>query len=331
MLNEIIQYSPVTGEIFDNSFFEYHKKNKDSRPFVTNFVTVKEFENVKAELSVSLCSIDQREDVDRRTKGNPSLSNAIRSAKRSKSRLIDLCKSNDFDYFVTLTFGTQDRKDDSATLKYFAKWRKDIRRRFPTMKYLAVPEYHKKGGIHFHILIGGIDLRSLKAVKTSHKTKSGNPIYNVHSWLYGFSTLTKIESKERCATYVAKYITKGDVDPRFFRRRRFYPSQNLKRPKITKFELCPDILLNNIGRYFDLEFYDKTHFYKRYIEKESSFEERKRWLWIEEYEREKMLKELENIKKNRKEKSIVFEQIANNMFENISQDKSKFISFVNYT
>ncbi len=178
----------------------------------------------------------------------PKLENAIRSMNRAKNNLMDILKSNDFNFFVTLTFDKNkiDRLNDKETRKAFAKFIKDLRRKFNNMIYVAVPEYHEKGGLHFHLLVGNVSFEDLRLEDSEKRVKSGRCkgqiIYNVNAWQNGFSTATKILDNNAIKYYLSKYLTKGKVDPRFFGKKRFYVSQNIERPQVEKFSLpCTDI------------------------------------------------------------------------------------------
>lgn len=170
----------------------------------------------------------------------PKMENAIRSMVRSKQQLMDILKCNDFDFFVTLTFDKTklDRLDDKATRKAFRRWANNMKKQFPNMWYVAVEEYHKKGGLHYHILIGGVTAQQLGLVdsgKTVRKGRcKGQPIYNATKWQNGYSTVTKVLDKIAVKYYLSKYLTKGKIDPRFFGKKRFFTSQNIIRPIIEK-------------------------------------------------------------------------------------------------
>ena len=164
-----------------------------------------------------------------------------RSARRARQTLYDICKCNDFSFFVTLTFDANkiDRMNDSATKRKYSQWANDVKKQFPNMYYVTVPEYHKKGGLHFHILIGGISLEELKATPALNKRgkqihKKGKAIWNIGAWKKGFSTLSIIGNGEATKHYICKYITKQHADDRFFNKRRYYVSRNITRPEIEK-------------------------------------------------------------------------------------------------
>lgn len=197
-----------------------------------NFETMQEYEENKNKL-------------DR--KYAPKLENAVRSMNRSKNNLMDILKSNDFNFFVTLTFDKNkiDRLDDKETRKKFTQWTNNITRDLQNLYYVAVPEYHKKGGLHFHLLIGGVIAEDLGLKDSGKIVKSGRckgqTIYNVTKWSKGFSTATKILDTNAVKYYLSKYLTKGKVDPRFYGKKRFYVSRNINRPQIEKMAFpCTD-------------------------------------------------------------------------------------------
>lgn len=171
----------------------------------------------------------------------PKLENAVRSMNRSKNNLMDILKSNEFNFFVTLTFDKTkiDRLDDNKTRKAFTQWANNITRNLPNLIYVAVPEYHKKGGLHFHLLIGGATAEDLGLEDSGKRVKSGRCkgqiIFNVSKWnRKGFSTATEILDTNAVKFYLSKYLTKSKVDPRFYNKKRFYVSRNIKRPQVEK-------------------------------------------------------------------------------------------------
>lgn len=180
----------------------------------------------------------EREKLEEELKDKPSdITSMVRSARRSRQTLYDIARCNDFDFFVTITFDKEkvERLNDEATRRTFTKWANFVRKKFPSMFYCAVPEYHKKGGLHYHLLVGGIKWDDLRPVFWK-LDKHGAPIYSVMAWPYGFSTVSRLKNREAAKHYVCKYITKQHYDLRFFRKRRFQTSHNISRPRIYHME-----------------------------------------------------------------------------------------------
>jgi len=183
-----------------------------------------------------------------------NIQNIVRSARRSRESLYDICRCNDFQYFVTWTFDQDkiDRLNDNKVKRKFTQFQNYLRKKFPQMYYVAVPEYHKKGGLHFHLLVGGVTMDELKAVPAVSKKgrlifKKGKQIFNVERWKLGFSTLSVIVNREASEHYICKYITKQHYDDRFFGKRRYYVSKNIRRPEIEKYRTTPEKCLDGIN------------------------------------------------------------------------------------
>lgn len=182
------------------------------------------------------------------------IQNIYRSARRSRQNLYDICRCNDFKYFVTWTLDQDkiERLNDNKVKRKFTQFQNYLRKKFPNMYYVAVPEYHKKGGLHFHLLIGGVTMDELKAVPALSKKgrlifKKGKQIFNVERWKLGYSTLSVIDNSEATKHYICKYITKQHYDDRFFGKRRYYVSKNIRRPEIEKHCTTPEKSLDGIN------------------------------------------------------------------------------------
>lgn len=98
------------------------------------------------------------------------------SVRRTRILLAMLLQMNDFDYFCTFTFNSRyvDRKNDEEVYKKFQLYLQQLKRKFPKLTYVIVPERHKvklkngdeeyefeidfddatKGVLHFHMLLG---------------------------------------------------------------------------------------------------------------------------------------------------------------------------------
>lgn len=184
------------------------------------------------------------------------------SVERTKILLNMLLEMNDFDWFCTLTFDKTriERTNDLQVYNAYKKYINNIKKQFPSFKYITVPERHEDLCIHFHLLIGGLTTKQLGlensgkvccswakwkngvcSLEYFNKTKSehtltetdGLPVYNVTTFPYGFTTVTRIANRQRCNSYVKKYIEKALGSTDIFKKRFFY-SSNLDVPNIVK-------------------------------------------------------------------------------------------------
>ena len=183
------------------------------------------------------------------------------SLRRTKILMNMLLEMNDFDWFATLTFDKEkiDRTNDELVYHAYKKYIDNTKQRFPSFRYLTVLERHEDGCIHFHLLIGGLTTKQLGLVNSGkvccswayyknkiasreffERTKSeheltdtdGLSVYNVTSFPYGLTTVTRIASRERCNSYVKKYINKDIGKSTEIFKKRFYYSRNLNRPAV---------------------------------------------------------------------------------------------------
>lgn len=177
------------------------------------------------------------------------------SIMRTRSVLSDLCLCNDFEWFVTLTFSPHKvkyRDNLSCCKSVLTSWLNHQRyNHSPNMKYIAVPEFHKDGAVHFHLLMSDFH----GAMRPSGvKNKNGRDIYNISYWNrdYGFSTAVKIDNIEAVSAYVRKYITKDMI--LLPGQKRYLCSNNLIRPvKYRNVNVPSSELLNASPVYEDMD------------------------------------------------------------------------------
>lgn len=129
-----------------------------------------------------------------------------------------------FKSFLTLTF-----KDEVFDIyeanKKFNSWRTSIKRRYPYLKYVGVPEFQKNGRVHYHLITNLIVGSEFLPNQLHEKNK-----FDVAFWNQGFSSAFPIKNIN-IVGYLTKYMTK-DIDKRLFSHRRYFYSQNLKKPEI---------------------------------------------------------------------------------------------------
>ena len=154
-----------------------------------------------------------------------------RSQKRAKAKVYDYIMANqDLTLFCTLTLDKEkiDRKNYQEIIGKFNTWA-DNKVRRDNFKYVAVPELHKDGAIHFHLLTNEVlpliaSGTYLPPVNTQGKRKplkadtlkrkgfnieECQEVFNIPGWKYGFSTAMITQGdRNRVASYIAKYITK---------------------------------------------------------------------------------------------------------------------------
>lgn len=211
-------------------------------------VTIRKYEkNICLTDPDSVSASDQDDDLPLVRKLDvPTTSNFLKSLRfdnlsRSRNLLIDLAYSN-FDKwhsFITLTFA-ENITDISFANREFNKWVSQIKRVYPDFVYLCVPEFQKRGAVHYHLissLVCGIDLPALPVKKTYNTEKKRTfelIYYDLPFWKNGFSTafdLHLTDNRFDVAAYMCKYMFK-DIDKRLFAHQKIMHSNGLRLPDV---------------------------------------------------------------------------------------------------
>ncbi len=165
----------------------------------------------------------------------------IKNINRSKNEMQRLIKTNedDFKTFITLTFEENIIDIDKANKK-FNIWRTYIKRLKNDFKYVCVPEFQKRGAVHYHLLTN-IDYTDFSLLSKderhiwSKEDKCWQIGRDVVGWSYGIN-MAKDMKDENVVGYLTKYMTK-DIDDRLWGHRRYLYSQNLKKPSVSYLDL----------------------------------------------------------------------------------------------
>lgn len=152
---------------------------------------------------------------------------------RSKFELQRLVKTNikDFITFITLTF-RDNITDVSIANKKFKIWITRMRKLKKDFKYICVPEFQKRGAVHYHLLT---NLSIKDDINIIYLQKGKNNMYDVRHWNYGFASVFDLKGFN-VVGYISKYMTK-DIDNRLYGHRRYLYSNNLKKPIVEYLDL----------------------------------------------------------------------------------------------
>lgn len=143
----------------------------------------------------------------RGSKGNVKTSS---NQKRATQSFYDIALNNEWCSFITLTFDPNkvNSFDKDEVYSQFRKW-VFIHLNRKGYNYLAMPERHKSGAIHFHLLSNRPITTMLESGHYT-KTKDGlKSVYNLPDWKYGFSTGIELYGDiDITINYCLKYVTK---------------------------------------------------------------------------------------------------------------------------
>lgn len=217
-------------------------KNKKTEKAIANIINDKEIYKtninkfnellekgrvVKDDRINSTIFIDKNYDT---TKNNIKKENKkeieLRNILRSKISLQRLVKSNEeiFKTFITLTF-EENITDVKQANKKFDNWRRMVKRKKSDFLYVCVPEFQKRGAVHYHLLTN-LDIKENHDLIIPQENKKHQ--YDVKYWNEGFSSVFSMKDIN-VVGYISKYMTK-DIDNRLWGHRRYFYSQKLKKP-----------------------------------------------------------------------------------------------------
>lgn len=178
-----------------------------------------------------------------------------RSMRRTKQAVYDIAKSNDWEYFVTLTFNDKivNGYDYDEVVDGLSQWLKNMRKKCTKLKYIVVPEKHPTSGRwHFHGLFMNCD--ELGLVESGLKTEKGQCIYNLGKYKKGWSTAIRVDGRPNISTYLTKYYTK-EMFEISRGKKRYWASRNCNRPM--EYKYLVEFGENEIEEMFESEFYKK--------------------------------------------------------------------------
>lgn len=145
------------------------------------------------------------------------------SIRRSRDKVFDIVKMNDFDFFFTGTLSDDcgfDRYNADEVCKKVNTFMYNLVKRGKILRYIFVPEYHKDGAVHYHGFIKSCDsMRYSLAVnprtrKAVRRGKNRAFVFNWNDWSFGFTTLIHCYgSVDNMTKYFCKYITKSSDFP----------------------------------------------------------------------------------------------------------------------
>ena len=164
---------------------------------------------------------DSKDTMDERT--------LVKSSSRARTVVRRKALSMMADRMLTLTF--KDNLEDLDTawerFKYFSKL---MRFRYrEKWQYIAVPEYQKRGAVHFHLAISGYyHIQTIRRLWLRAVGRFGGNVDITSPKKFG----KKSWNPKRISQYISKYISKNDsVD---FNKRRYSSGGDIQLPEAQK-------------------------------------------------------------------------------------------------
>jgi len=127
---------------------------------------------------------------------------------------------------VTCTYA-ENQDDLSIAYKDFNSFIRALRYKFgEEFRYISVPEFQKRGAIHFHTLFWGLPDYICEQERHTRLVAS--------LWGRGFVDCYLTDNNEKISSYLAKYMMKSSMDKRLGFKKAFHCSRNIIRPVVDK-------------------------------------------------------------------------------------------------
>jgi len=99
-------------------------------------------------------------------------------------------------------------------------WRRLRQASISVEKYIAVPEFQKRGAIHFHLIVWGMN-------EYAKQERDSRQIQNI--WQRGFVDCVQTDGHEKLVGYLAKYMRKSMYDSRLVGQKAYTSSRSCMR------------------------------------------------------------------------------------------------------
>lgn len=203
---------------------------------------------IKDDVGYSLPPKAEQEEEEKQSVPDKERSQRV-SRSRAVQAVYDICLSNVWTWFLTLTFDPErvDSFDYDICIDAIHLFCRMLYKR--GIQYVIVPEQHESGRWHFHGLL--FDVGRCLPVSQSYDKRGrprldaqGRQVYNCPIYDYGFSTVTQVGDSAKASGYLCKYISKSLTVPEG--RKRYFASRGLNRPSVSYLDL-PEAMLSRMA------------------------------------------------------------------------------------
>lgn len=118
--------------------------------------------------------------------------------------------------------------DLRGAYKDFTTFIQALRYRFgKDFRYVAVPEFQKRGAVHFHALFWGLPSQLVLSERSTR--------FIAGIWGHGFVDVVQTDGNIKISGYLSKYMAKAFIDPRLSGCKAYVGSRNILRPLAQSF------------------------------------------------------------------------------------------------
>ena len=125
---------------------------------------------------------------------------------------------------ATLTYG-KNFTELARAYRHYSSFVQALRHKFgKDFRYICVPEFQKRGAVHFHALVWGLPAEVF-LLERKTRTLAG-------LWKQGFVYLKETDGNDKLSFYLSKYMAKAFIDARLKNQKCYVASRNVLRPVI---------------------------------------------------------------------------------------------------
>ena len=151
--------------------------------------------------------------------------NARRSGMAFKRLVLCNLSGRENPLLLTLTYA-QNQGSLSDAYRDFTSFVQALRYKCGKIfKYICVPEFQKRGAVHFHALLWGVQ-KDILGLPRQYPNNSIDCYY----WSNGFAFLKETNGHDKIASYLSKYMVKSFQDDRLVSKKAYVASRNITRP-----------------------------------------------------------------------------------------------------
>jgi len=144
----------------------------------------------------------------------------IQRAKNNFRRMVRASLVRGAPHFATLTMASVETI--TTAYKYFSKFTTNLRFAYGVdVAWVAVPEFQKRGAVHFHALIWGIPDEVYLRERSTRDLQA--------LWACGFCDFLASDGSPKISSYMAKYMSKTMSDDRLSGKKSYTASRNIVR------------------------------------------------------------------------------------------------------
>jgi hypothetical protein len=225
--NKIISYGD-TLEIY-----EYEKN-------IVRLFPISRGDDEKTDVHLGMGTVREDSLSDQRRKEEGKRADNARRASLAFRRIVSANLGGPaLPLMVTLTYA-DNFTDLAGAYKHLTTFIQALRRRFgKDFSYVLVPEFQKRGAVHFHALFWGLPKELF------HRERKAREVRTL--WGKGHVFLKETDGNEKIAFYLSKYFTKAFLDPRLKNQKSYVASRNIKRPLVQTGPFVIDYVLEQFG------------------------------------------------------------------------------------